>query len=492
MTIPASAIVQFQPGVISGGGNAIALNGVILTNNTAVPIGAVQPFASPDAVAAFFGPLSTEAALATVYFAGFDNKTVTPGNLFFSQYPVASVAAYVRGGSLASMTLTQLQALSGTLIVTIDGVVKTSSSVNLSAATSFSNAATIIAAGFSSMGGTVTWDSVRAAFVVTSATTGATSTITACTGTLSASLMLTVATGAVLSQGAIAATPSAALTAITGVTLNWAQYMTTWEPLIADKLLFAAWANASNKRFVYVEWDTDITATQSGNTTALGPQLNALNSNGTVPIYGTASHAAFILGAIASVDFARANARLTFDLKSQSGLAATVTDPTIALILKANGYNFYGAYATANQGFTFFATGSVTGVYSFLDEYVNQIYMTSQMQLALMVLLTSMPSIPYNAQGYALIDAAMMDPINEALAFGSIRSGVPLSSSQAAQVNNAAGKQIDTVLSSRGWYLQILPATAQVRAARGTPQISFWYMDGGSIQTLNVASIAIQ
>lgn len=490
--IPASAIVQINPGVISGGGNALALNGVILTNNAAVPMGAVMPFSSAAAVGAFFGLASSEYGLAQNYFAGYDNKTATPALLYFVQYAAAPVAAYVRGGSLSAMTLTQLQALSGTLIVTIDGVVKTSSTINLSAASSFSNAATIIAAGFTSMGGTVTYDATRAAFVITSATTGATSTMSFCTGTLATSLLMTSATGAVLSQGAIASTPSGVFASITAVTLNWAQFMTTWEPLIADKLLFAAWVNAQNNRFIYVEWDTDILATQANNTTTLGPQLNALNSSGTVPIYGSANHAAFILGAIASVDFNRTNGRITFAFKAQSGLAATVTDQTLAANLDANGYNFYGSYATANQGFVFFYPGSVTGAYSFLDEYVNQVYLNSQLQLALMVLLTSVPSIPYNAQGYALIDAACMDPINQALNFGSIREGVPLSVSQAAQVNNAAGTKIDGVLSTRGWMLQILPATAQVRAARGTPPILFFYTDGGSIQMISLASIVIQ
>jgi hypothetical protein len=489
MTIPASAIVQINPGVIGGGGNALALNGIILTNSTAVPIGTVQPFATATAVSTFFGAASAEAALAANYFAGFDNKTVTPGNLFFAQYAAAPVAAYVRGGSVAAMTLTQIQALTGTLIVTIDGVVKTSGSINLSAATSFSNAATIIAAGFTAMGGTVSYDAVRSAFVITSATTGAASTISFVTGTISTALMLTAATGAVTSQGAIASTPAAAMAAITAVTLNWAAFMTTWEPVIADKLAFAAWVN---NRFIYVEWDTDILATQSGNATTLGPLLIASNSSGTVPIYGPASLAAFVLGSIASVDFARTNGRITFAFKSQSGLTASVTDQTIGANLIANGYNFYGSYATANQGFTFFYPGLVSGSYKFLDEYVNEVYLNNALQLALVSLLVAMPSIPYNPQGYSLIDAACMDPINAALNFGSIRGNVPLSSAQKAQVNNAAGTQIDTVLSSRGWFLQILPATAQVRAARGTPPMSFWYMDGGSVQAITLASIVIQ
>jgi hypothetical protein len=393
---------------------------------------------------------------------------------------------------VAALSLSQLQALSGTLIVTIDGTEETSSSINLSAATSFSNAATIIAAGFTSFTGAVSYDSQRAAFVITSNTTGASSTVGYVSGTLAAGLMLTQATGATLSQGAIAGVPATAMDAIKAVTLNWVSFMTVFEPVTADKLAFSAWVNGQNKRFAYIGWDTDVAATVANDTTSWGAQAKALAYDGTAPAYNTVEAAAFGLGMIASIDWTRTNGRITFAFKSLSGLASTVTDQTIADNLIANGYNFYGAYATANDDFTFFYPGSVTGKYSFLDEYINQVRINSQLQLAMMTLLTTVNSIPYNAQGYALIDAAAADPINEALNFGSIRPGVPLSSLQAAEVNNAAGTKIDGVLSTRGWYLQILPATAQVRALWGSPPITLWYMDGGSVQKITLASIVIQ
>lgn len=490
-SIPASQLVSVQPGVVGTGGSPLSLNAVLLTNDTSIPIGTVQPFASALAVSNWFGASSTEATLANVYFSGFDNSNIKPGNLFLAQYPVTSVAAYLRGGSLASMTLTELKALSGTIIVTVDGTVKTSSSINLSAATSFSNAATIIAAAFTS-GPNVTYDSLRSAFVITSTTTGASSTMSIATGTLAAGLNLTTATGAVLSQGAIAAVQSTFMNNVANVTQNWATFMTTFEPLIADKLLFAAWANAQNQRYAYVCWDSDVTATQSGNTTSFGPQVIAANYTGVIPVYPAVDKAAFICGAVASIDFSQRNGRITFAYKGQSGLSADVTDVTTATNLIANGYNFYGAYATANQNFTFLQPGSTPGIWKWIDAYINQIYLNSQFQLALLSLLSASKSVPYNNEGYAMIRAACMDPINQAVNFGSIRSGVPLSASQAAQVNSAAGVQIDNTLTQVGWYLQILPATAQVRGLRGTPPMSFWYTDGGSVQKINLASIDVQ
>jgi len=491
MSIPASEIVQVVPGVIGAGGSALDLNGLILTANTSVPVGAVQSFATPDDVSRFFGPTSPEAAVAASYFLGFDNSTKKPGNLLFAQYPSAPVAAYLRGGSLASMTLTELKALAGILTVSIDGTAKTSSAITLTAATSFSNAATIIQAAFTSLGGTVTYDAQLAAFKFTSSTSGATSTISFASGTLSAGLKLTQATGAVTSQGAIAGVPATNMTAIIGVTQNWASFMTMWEPVTADKVAFSAWTNSRGNRFAYVGWDTDVQATTQGSTTSWAAVVAANEYSGSIPVYKDILHAAFILGAIASIDFERTNGRITLAFKSQSGLQFTVTDATTAQTLIDNGYNFYGDYATANDQFRFLYPGQISGDWKWIDTYVNQIWLNAALQQAMMTLLTQVNSVPYNADGYALIDASCMDPVNAAVNFGAIRSGVPLSALQKAQVNNQAGVQISGTLETRGWYLQILPATAQVREARGTPPMTFWYMDGGSVQKLTLASLAI-
>ncbi|KVP59343.1 hypothetical protein WJ91_12775 [Burkholderia ubonensis] len=498
MSIPASLIASVTPSVISGGGSALDLVGVILTTNTRVPIGTAPSFPTKDAVSSYFGATSLEAQLAAVYFGGFDNSNVKPGALRFMQYPTAPVAAYLRGSSLASMTLTQLQALSGTVIVTVDGVQKTSSNINLASATSFSNAATLIAAAFTG-GPTVVYDSQSSAFVLTSTTTGTASTIGFATGTLSTSLKLTQAAGAVTSQGAAASTPGTAMDSLKQITQNWVSFMTAFDPDNGvgntQKMAFATWTSQQGNRFLYAAWDTD----QSPTTTvpamsSLGYLAQQSNMSGVVPIYQDVNQAAFLMGSIASIDFTETNGRITMKFRSQSGLAATVTDATVYQNLVANGYNCYGAFATANDQFTFFADGAISGQYAWIDSYINQIWMNNQFQLAIMVGLTQAKSVPYNAVGDATIEAWLMDPINQGVNFGAIREGVQLGTAQAQEVNTAAGRKIDTVLSSRGWYLQVLAsqATAQTRAARQSPPCTFWYMDGGSVQKLNLASVMVQ
>lgn len=489
MTIPASVFSAINPGVIGAGGNSLVLNGLILSALTAVPLGTVQPFANALAVSNFFGPATVEAAMASTYFNGFDNSTQKPGNLLFAQYNAANVAAYLRGGSLAAMTLAQLQAIpAGTMTVTVDGVAKTTASVNLSGAASFSAAAALISTGFTG-GPVVAYDSQRQALTFTSGTTGASSTISFGSGALSTALNLTSALGAVTSQGAVAATPAAAMTAIAALTQNWAAFTSTFEPNLTDKTAFGTWTAAQGNRYAYVAWDNDANAIVVGGG---GTAFGTLNLAGCVSVYADKLHAAFVLGFAASLDFTRLNGRATLAYKSQSGLVASVTDATIAATLKANGYNYYGAVATANANFTFMFPGQIGGAFSYLDEYLNEIWLSNAFQLAFLTLLTNVPSIPYNVPGYALVESAAMDPINAALNFGAIRAGVPLSASQKAQVNAAAGVQIDTTLAARGWYLQILPASALIRGLRQSPPCSFWYMDGGSIHQINLASVVVQ
>ena len=493
MSIPASDIVVVNPGVVSSGGNPLALNGVILSKNTLLPTMGVRSFASSTAVSSFFGPASAEYAISQIYFLGFDDSTIKPGALLFAPYVDVARAAWLQSGSLAAMSLTQLKAIApGTLTVTVDGVSKTSSSINLSGATSFTNAATLIQAGFTAPSNpTCTWNAVNSTFTLTSPTTGNSSTITFATGTLSDALMFTSATGAILSQGDAVDTPATAMNSVKAASQNWVDFMTLWEPTITEKGLFADWVNAQNQRFAYVQWDTDAQAIVQGSTTCFGAVAKTLAYDGVMSVYNTKELAAFVLGTVASIDFSQTNGRITAAFKSQSGFTPTVTDQQIAANLLANGYSFYGSYATANQQFNFLYDGNLPGKWKWLDTFVNQVYMNSQFQLALLNLLKSVKSIPYNEDGYSLIRAAMIDPITSAINFGSIRTGVTLSQTQKAQVNQAAGRDVASTLEQQGYYLQVIDPGAQVRGNRGTPVINFWYTDGGAVQKITVASIDV-
>jgi hypothetical protein len=494
MTIPASAIVNITPGVIGVGGAALDLLGLFLTTSTRVPVGSVQRFTAQAQVAAFFGATSTEANLAAIYFAGYDNSSLKPSAMLFVQYASAAVAGYLRSAPL-SVTIAQLQALSGALTLTINGTTVTSGTISFSGVTSFSNAAAAIQAAFSSPNFAVAYDSVLKAFTFTNTATGAASTVDYASGTLAGPLSLTKATGAVLSQGAAQSVPGNAMDTAIAISANFASFTTTFQPSQADMLAFSAWASGQTSRFIYFAWEASTTAVTSPDTSSLGYQVRQANYGGTVNLYdpnNPALLAAFAMGSIASLDFSRTNGRATLAFRSNStGLFAGVTSLPIAQALQANGYNFYGGYATANAPFNFFYPGQVSGPFAWIDSMADEIWLNAGLQLALIQLLTTEGSIPYNAEGYAMVEAALQPQIDTAVAYGAIRPGVDLSSQQAAQIKALVGTDASGPLYQRGWYVKIMPATPAVRAARGPIQGYVLYCDGQSIQAINVNSIQV-
>lgn len=509
MTIPASQDVRIIPGVIGTGGNPLSLNEVMLTSGQFPPVGTVPSFPSAAAVEAYFGPGTPEAAAAAVYFAGFLTSTAKPSALFFSQYPVAAVAGYLLGGSVAALTLTQLQALSGTITLSVDGTPETSTAISLTGATSFSNAATLIQAQMT--GVTVAYSSQHSAFVVTSDTTGATSAVGPATvGSLATGLGLTTVTGALASPGAAAptsSTPAAAMTAITKITQNWATFQTLFDPdasgVITNKLAFAQWSNGQQNRWLYIEWDGNIAATESGVTTSFGAVALADELNGCCANYSPGSSspadptnpmllAAFVGGTVASINFNAKNGRIATKFKGSSLVSPGVTDQTVLNNLEANGYNCYGAYATANQPFQYYAPGQMPGEWDWIDTYVDQIFLNNQFQLAFMELMTTINSIPYNTLGDSYIRAAAQDPIAQFVNFGGIQPNVVLSAAQIAEVVAATGdSNAPFLLQSVGWYLQVLPSTPQTRGLRQSPPCSFFYTDGGSVQQITLNSVDV-
>ena len=380
------------------------------------------------------------------------------------------------------------------LTVTIDGTAKTAASLNLSAATSWSTVATSVGTSLGLSGGqTIVYNSLLNALVITSGTAGVTSTITFGSGAAASILGLLQTNGAVLSQGAAAvSSQSAFMTNILSYTSNFASVTTTWEPTLTVKQGFASWVSSTNGRYLYVAYDSDATIVGSPSAyTGFGYWLRINSISGVAPIYNDYYTAAMVCGMVASIDFTQQNGRVNFMAKSNSQVpAAIVTDQTSYSNMVANGYSAYCQFGVQQQP-NMLANGQISGSFLWIDSYVNALWLAESIKAAEISLLQQQPSIPYNQQGYTLISQAAQDPINAMANFGAIRAGVTPSASQIAQMNAAAGVPIDSFLSTRGWYFQVLDASAATRAARQSPPCSLWYMDGQSVQQLNIASVDV-
>jgi len=490
-SIPISNIVNVVPSSIGTGGNALALNSIMLDNDAKTPLSSILQFSSSDDVGAYYGTSSTQYDMAIAYFTGPNNATVLPSKLYFAGYASAATAAWLRGTSIAGMTIATLQAISGTMSVTINGTVY-SAALNFSAIASFTAAATYITTTLAiGSVATCTWDATYSKFACTATLTGSGKTIALATGTPAVSLGLS--TG-VVSNGYAIDTPSSAMARIKTQTLNWATFMTTFEPVIGDKTLFAAWTSAQNKRYMYVAWDSDSAALTADNSASFGKIVDANSYEGTLPVYSRAIDAAYVCSWAASINWSARNGRMTLAFREFSGASAVVSTQAAYDALISNGYSFLGFYAAPGDGneYTFMYNGQMDGsIYSWADTYINQIRLNAQLQLAVIEGLLAINSAPYNQEGYSYIRAWCQDPIDEGVLNGTIRSGVTLSNSQKATIMQTTGVDVSSDLNSKGYYLYIGDATAQVRGNRQSPPIYLYYTDGGAIQQITIDSIAV-
>ncbi len=492
MAISLREDVQINPGVLPAGGSAVDLNGLILTDSQYAPVGSVPSFANKEDVGRYFGFTSTEYGMAAIYFNGYDGSTKKPGSLLFAQFNEAAVSAWLRSGSLSDMTLDQLKLISGTLIITVDGTVKTSSNIVLTSVTSFAQAATVIKTAIGS-GVDVVYDTVQKAFIIKSSTTGAASTITYATGTAATALRFTAATGAIISQGADIANVPSLMVSVLDKTQNWALFTTSFECDEAQHLAFSSWVNSENDRFGYVAHYDEADAKVQGSTSTLTYKLiETYNYQNVLPVYGDQTYAASALGYAASLDFDRQEGRVPFKFREQSGLVANVTSSADCTALKANGYNFYGAYTANDFDTQYWAEGAITGDFKWFDSFCFQIWLNSRLMRNAIDLFKSNRSLPYNTRGDAAIEASFADTIEQGKVFGGIRTGIDLSASQLDEIKNAVGVDVAASIVSKGWYLYIPRATAQQRADRIRPGCSFYYTDGGSVQKITLASIMVQ
>lgn len=381
---------------------------------------------------------------------------------------------------------------------------------------------------------TVSFDSVSASYFITSGNTTGNSTITVTSGTVGAFLQTNTAQNPTLSQGSVqtngAGTIAAAMNAIVATNNNWGGFMTVFEPSTVDKLNFAAWV--SPQPYWWAMWDslTALLANAAGDTTSAGAQINLAGYSGVQcltydPVFSGATvaqlqaTAAASLGFGASVNYGETDGREDWAYATQSGLAPTVTNGTIAANIYNNKnlagvapvYSFYGAYANAGNAFASFQFGSVSGPFNWLDSYTNQIVLNNNLATTLFQYRKSKGFIPFNSGGYSGIDEALggggaqntvgsqpsattpePGPIQAMLNFGGINVGVVLSGLQVAAVNAAAGLPIDGYLYTQGFYLQVKDPGPTVRNARGSPIINLWYMDGESANVFQITSTNVQ
>ena len=510
-SIPISQEVSVNAGVIGAGGNPLSLNSIFLTEdnpaNPLVPTGQLLSFPNAAAVGAYFGLSSTEYQAAVIYFSGVTNGTRIPSTLYFCKYATAARSAWVRGltisaGAFASQ-LAYLQSLSGSLSVTIGGTVYTAASINLSAATSIggNESTSVINKMITDLAitsvGTVLWDSLLSQFIIESTATGTTASVAFATGTLAAELGLNAG---ILSAGSGVDTPAEIMQSTIALSNDWATFTTLFVPTSSDALGFAAWAQAQSNRYWFILPDNNAGYLTANNSSTLGAQIALLTYDSTIVAYCATNPwflAAFFASYAASINWFAVNGRATLKFRQQSGLATYVTPITNAAAATAiisNNASYYGTYSAPGAGniYNIVADGGMAGSqFLWADTFLGQLFLNSQMALAIFTGLLGVNSLPFGPIGDASLRVFLEDSIQQGLNAGIIRKGITPSSQQATEIMLMIGIDVSAELTAHGFYLYLPPSTAQQRAIRVDNSPYLFYMDGGAIQKIQLNSFAV-
>lgn len=483
-SIPASDIVQILPGVVGTGGNPLALNALFITKKKAESMLGVRSFGSEDEVGEVFGIDSDEYRATQIYFAGFVNSTSRPESLYIAYMNGEAESAKLIGSKVPVRTESDFSPLPSDLTLTIDDE-KVSVTID-DEVTSYS---ALAQAATTSLGakGQCAYDALSQTFVISGATKGAKGNISFAVGDLAEFMGLTESSSAQKNDGIDADSIEELMPRITKETRNFVSVMTLGDFSVSEKLTISRWVSLQNDRYIHVLYHSNDDDLKTISDAIIGAEVG-----GTMLMYGDYTHGAFVCGYPACLNFDELNGRTNLSFRYQEGLAPSVDEKSKADELMKLGFNFYGAYGTANDRFIFVYPGSISGKFKFMDSYVNQVFFNSQLQIALMTMLVSNKSVPYNDAGRAMHRAAVTDPANQMLNFGGIQPGVELSEQQKKQINYEAGFDAVSQLKTAGWCIRVGETPAQTRGLRKSMPLKLWYADGGSVQKVNLPSINVQ
>lgn len=496
MAIPASQIVSVNPRVITAGGTDLEITGLLLTVNPLCIFPGTMAFTSKAAVGAYFGLDSAEYLAAAKYFLGYNNSFKKPRRLRFARLATTALAGSLIGGQ--TQALATLKTITdGTLTISVDGTEKSVADLDFSSANTQSDVAAALQAKLT--GTTVTYNSNLNSFIITSATTGDSSAVSVASGgtavgdfTPAQALGITADAGALVSAGSDALTPAQNMDSIVNLQQNWVSFTTMDEASTEDVLAFAAWNNDQNVAYLYCPWTDDNGNTVPSNQENLPNKLIAAGPEGTVLTFGLLEHALLVMSIGACIDWDRVNGLVTYAFKTQSGLAASVTDEITAANLVQMQSNYYGRWATRNDDFVQYFQGRlIGGQFGFADAYIGNIWLRNALQVAIMAGLNQTGRVPYVERGYTLIRSWCTDPINRGLNNGVIDAGVTLSESQKAELISEIGQDVSSEIFTNGYYLQIADPGAVVRNVRESPIMGLWYTYGGSVHKIDLPATAV-
>lgn len=436
------------------------------------------------AVANDFGTSAPEYKAAAL----FCGQSPQPSQLYIGVFAQAATAGRLVGGALsaAQQALTNFTSVTtGALSIDVDGTEKSLTAINLSGASNLNGVASLVTTAFDGAA-TVTWNASSGQFYVTSATTGATSTVAFATAPgsgvdLGPLMNLEAANGGYSAPGSAIETPLAGVEACATANSQW--YALEMAPVSAlgqaDITAIAGFILGQSPARIHLLTTSDANVLTASSTTDIAAVLAAGKFQRSCIQYSSATpHAiAAFFGIAATVDFEGSNTTITMKFKQEKGVTAEDLTENQAAAIKGKNCNVYANYTNSQA----IVQEGVMCDGTFFDIIQGTDWLQNDAQTALINRLLTMPKIPQTDAGINDLVTSLTDSFERGVTNGSIAPGVwngpPIGALQTGQTL------------SKGYYVYAQPVANQSqadRSARKAPTIQAAIKLAGAVHSVNV------
>lgn len=433
----------------------------------------IRAYSSVTDIANDFGTSAPEYQAAVAFFA----QSPQPTTVQVGRWARSATSGLYKGKILSTSdqemdNFTTISA--GAFDVTIDGSVVNVTAVNLSAQSNLNGVASQVSAALKSKG-TCVWNGQQ--FVIKSASTGQTSTVSTVTSTqLSQAMGLDSGT---MVTGAPAETLEEATVALLDIN-TWYGAFYTGDIEDQDVINTAALISASTPSHICAFTLKETDELDGTQTSSLGYELAQLGNNRVLPMYSSTNDnaAMSVLGRMSTVNFEGSNTTITLMFKQCPGVEPEYLKTSQANALQRNNVNVFAAYQNDTSILQY---GTMSGGW-YIDEVHGLDWLQNRVETDLWNLLyTSTTKIGQDESGMT----AILSTVNSSLEAG-VRNGLI-----APGVWNGDEfgtlKRGDTL--TTGFYVYIQPLEEQSQAdreQRKAPPIQIAVKLKGAVHSIDV------
>lgn len=457
---------------------------LLLTTDTVIDVVTrMASFASLDAVAEAFGTGSVAYNAASPWFA----QNPQPSNLLIGRWAEGGSSGQLIGAvRSASQQLISVWTpiTDGSMRVSVNGSVETLTALNFSAVTNLNGVAEVI--NLQLTGADCAWDSVNQRFVITSSTTGVSSTVSFATVVGTGTDVATLLGMLVSNSGSYVANGVAAQSALDTVVIFSNMFSSQWYGLVIpeasdnDHMAVAEYIEASNPPHFYGVNTQEAGCLVPSDTSNIAYALAQLKYTSTAVQYSSSSAYAImsLLARILTTNWSANNSTITLMYKQEPGITGENLTETQADALASFHCNVFAKY---NNDTAIIQSGQVASG-DFIDTTIGADWLASQIQTnGFNALYGTTTKLPQTDAGNHVLATAF-----EAACQAGVNNGL-LAPGQWNTQGFGQLKQGDFL--SQGYYVYAPPISSQAQAdreARKSVPFQIAAKLAGAIQTVDV------